>query len=235
MRHSRAVLGTIALALGVVLVGCSRGPEPAEPRKVEPIQTASSPSANPTPEDSIACKLLSDKERRSIAGEDIKIVSPAAPVKDIDQCRWVKTLKSAAPTMVQVTVTPAQVWARSVPAQVDSALRSGRGTDTKVLDKLLAAKKKLRLGSDKLSDKEACGMFSLLAQSRGLRKNVTETLAFPPIGTQIGAQARTCRDGIYATVTYAEIGLKPSTALSQAVLRLVKIAHARAVQLNYGD
>ena len=133
-------------------------------------------------------------------------MAPAPVAKGSAQCRWVNTLKSGAPTMVQVAIAPAQVWAKSVPMQVDSALRSGRAADDKLRAKLLAAKKKISRGADKLSDKEACTMFSLLVQSNGRKKGVTETISFPPFGTQIAAQGRTCRFGIYATVTYSELG-----------------------------
>jgi len=234
--RSPVVLCALAVVLSLLAAGCSRGPESTgPPREVETIETASSPSANPTPEKSIACTFLTDKERRSIAGESISIVAPVPPAKGSDQCRWVKTLKSAAPTTVQVAVAPAQVWAKSVPLQVDNALRSGRAADQDLLKKLLDAKKKIKRGADKLTDKEACAMFSLLAQSNGRKKGVTETISFPPFGTQVAAQGRTCKDGIYATVTYSEIGLQPSSALSAAVLRLVKIAVLRASKANYAD
>jgi hypothetical protein len=224
----------LVCALAVVLGGCSRDPERAQPRTVETVETASSPSPNPTPEDSIACKLLSDKERKSIAGEAISLVAPATPSKGAAVCRWVKTLKSALPTQVVVAIAPAQVWAKSVPTQVDSALRSGRAnSDHDMVVKLLAAKKKLTHGANKLTDKEACGMFALLAQSSGHKKGVTETISFPPNGSGISAQARTCYKGIYATVTYAEIGLKPSSALSAAVLRLVRIVRVKAAALHF--
>jgi hypothetical protein len=233
MRRAPVVL--CALVVVLVASGCSEAPKSKTPREVETIETASSPSPNPTPEDSVACKLLTNKERKSIAGRSISLVAPAPPAKGSDQCRWVNTLKSAAPTMVQVAVAPAQVWAKSVPMQVDSALRSGRAADDELRAKLLAAKKKISKGADKLSDKEACTMFSLLAQSNGRKKGVTETISFPPFGSQIAAQARTCRFGIYATVTYSELGIKPSSALSAAVLRLVKIAVLRADKINYAD
>jgi hypothetical protein len=232
MRRTLVVL----CALTVVLGGCARDPERVPPRTVETIETASSPSANPTPEDSIACKLLSEKERRSIAGESISLVAPATPTKGAAVCRWVKTLKSALPTQVVVAIAPAQVWAKSVPQQVDSAIRSGRAAaDKKLLTQLLAAKKKLTRGANKLTDKEACGMFALLGQSSGHKKGVTETISFPPNGSGISAQARTCYKGIYATVTYAEIGLKPSQALSAAVLRLVRIVRVKAADLHFAS
>jgi hypothetical protein len=235
MRRTPIVLCAIVVVLGVTAGGCSRSPESVEPRQTKTIETASSPSPNPTPEDSVACKLLSDKERRSIAGEPITIVAPASPSKGTDACRWVKSMKSTFPTQVTVVVAPAQVWAKTVSTQIDTALRSGRGNDKKLIDRLLAARKKLTKGADRLSDKEACGMFSLLAQSRGLKKNVIETISFPPLGSQIAAQARTCYKGIYATVTYAEVGLRPSTALTAAVLRLVKIVRLHAVELHYAE
>jgi hypothetical protein len=235
MRRTSVVLCALAVVLSMIAAGCSEPPKSKEPREVDTIETASSPSPNPTPEDSIACDLLTNKERRSIAGRSISLVAPAPAAKGSAQCRWVDTLKSGAPTMVQVAVAPAQVWAKSVPMQVDSALRSGRAADDKLRAKLLAAKKKISRGADKLTDKEACTMFSLLAQSNGRKKGVTETISFPPFGSQIAAQGRTCRFGIYATVTYSELGLKPSSALSAAVLRLVKIAVLRASKMNYAD
>ena len=235
MRRPLVVLCAFAVVLGAV-VGCGRDPEQRPEPSVGPLETASSPSPNPTPEESVACDLLSDKDRKSIAGVAISLVAPAPPAKGSDQCRWVDSLKTGAPTVVQVAVAPVQVWAKSVPAQVDSALRTGRAaSDKELLDQLLDAKKQIKRGADKLSDKEGCKMFSLLAQANGRKKGVTETISFPPFGTQIAAQARTCKSGIYATVTYSELGLKPSTALSAAVLRLVKIAVLRAEKQGYAD
>ena len=232
MRRTFVVLCALAVVLGVA--GCGRDQAARPAPSIEPLETASSPSPNPTPEKSMACKLLSDKDRRSIAGVDIKVVAPAPPAKGSEQCRWVSTLKTGAPTMVQVAVAPAQVWAKTVPTQVDGALRSGRA-DQDLVKKLLAAKKELRHGADKISDKRACEMISLLAQANGRKAGVTETTSFPPFGTQISAQARLCSKGIYATVTYSELGLKPSTALGQAVVRLVRTAHLRATKLGYAD
>jgi hypothetical protein len=219
--------------LGVV-AGCGRDQSARPAPSIEPLETASSPSPNPTPEKSIACELLTATDRRSVAGEDIKVVVAAPPAKGSEQCRWVKTLKTGAPTMVQVAIAPAQVWAKTVPTQVDGALRAGRA-DEKLIKKLLAAKKELRGGADKISDKRACEMFSLLAETQGRKPGVTETISFPPFGTQLAAQARVCAKGIYATVTYSELGLKPSISLGQAVTRLVKIAHIRATKLGYPD
>ena len=234
MRRTVVVLCALAVVLGV-LAGCGRDPaSPTPAPSAEPLETASSPSPNPTPENSIACELLTKKERQSVAGEAISVVAAVPPSKGSEQCRWVRSLSSPAATVVQVQIAPAQVWAKSVPQQIDGAFRGGRA-DEELTKKLLAAKKEIRGGTDKLSDKRACEMFSLLAESNGRKAGVTDTLSFPPFGTQISAQARTCTKGIYATVTYSELGLRPSTALGQAVLRLVKIAHLRAVKMGYAD
>jgi hypothetical protein len=236
MRRTSVVFCALAVVLSIIAAGCSEPPKSKDPREVDTIETASSPSPNPTPEDSFACKLLTNKERRSIAGEPISYIAPASPSKGAAVCRWVKTLKSALPTQVVVLVAPAQVWAKSVPTQVDGALRSGRAANDKDLfKKLLAARKRITKGADTLTDKEACGMFSLLAQSNGRKKGVKETISFPPNSGGVSAQARTCYKGIYATVTYSEIGLQPSSALSAAVLRLVRIVRVKAAALNYAN
>jgi len=222
----------LALLLGV-LVGCARGEEPGPTSTLGPLQTASSPSAEPTPEDSIACDLLTSKERRSVAGRDLKIVSPAAAPPGIDQCRWVDTLKSAAPSTVQVTAAKAGPWAeRNLPSLVDFVLQGGQ-LDEKGNRKLVSLKKEL-VRQDDLSNTRGCQMFAELAKAAG-RKNVKELVTLGSINGQPSAQAQICSKGIHATVSYAEADLTPTPILGQAVLRLVRVAHGRAVKIGYAD
>jgi hypothetical protein len=227
MRRSLAAVCVLAIVLG----GCARGAEAPGPIKtIKPSFTASSPSATATAKHSVACKLLTSRERRSIAGEKIDVVVPVQAVKDIDQCRWVKTL-SGPPTTVQVIMSSAQVWARTIPQQVDGALKTGQADDD-TIKRLLAAKKKVRRGASKLSDAEACKMFSLMAEVNKRKKGTTLIVNFPPFGTQVSANARTCTHGVYTSVMYSELGLRRSAAVSQAVTRLLLVAHKRATKIK---
>ena len=219
-------------ALVVVLGGCTRG-EPEEPlRTFEPQQTASSPSPKPQlGKDSKACTLLTAKDRRSIAGEKIEVVAPVQLLKGVLQCRWVKTLKTPVTTSIKVISQPVQTWVLGVPKQIDQSIQRGRVED-KYLGRLQAAKKKIIREGGEISDADACRIFSLLVEVNQERKNETEFVLFE--GTTRGdytAAWNTCKGGVHTALTYEEPSLVPSEALSNAVVRLGKLAHKRALKI----
>ena len=227
MRRSLISLCVLALVLG----GCGREPEQTGPRRtIEPSLTASSPSASATAKESFACKLLTSDERRSIAGERLDIVSPAPRQPEgIDQCRWVKSLRVSAPPTVQVITSSAKTWAKQVPRQVNQVMAGGR-LDAKMVKKLLEAKKTIAEGH--YDNAEACRLFTLLAEANGDKKGANTRLSYPPYGRQGSANARTCSHGVFTQVSYAEVGLKPSGFAGYAVLRLLKLAHKRAIKMQ---
>lgn len=227
MRRRLISLCVLALVLG----GCAREAEPNGPRRtIEPSLTASSPSASASAKESVACKLLTSDERKSIAGERIDIVAPVLRnAEDTDQCRWVKDLRSSAPPTVQVVTSSAKTWAKQVPRQVNQVMAGGR-LSTKMVKKLLDAKKTIAEGH--YDNAEACRLFTLLAEANGDRKGAHTRLSYPPYGRQGSANARTCTHGVFTQVSYAEVGLKPYGFVGYAVLRLLKLAHKRAIKLQ---
>jgi hypothetical protein len=225
----RAVV--VLCALAFVVVGCGRGDDPGQPnRAIEPQNTASSPAAK-VASDAGACRLLTSKERTSIAGTDIDTVVPAARQEGSRQCRWVSMPSKPLPAL-SVMTSSAQTWVVQLPRMVDSLLVSGRA-GKRFTERLQAAKKKVIRGADKLSDSEACEMFSLIVGANGgEERGATELVVFLPTQSgQIIAIGQKCTRGIYTSVTYEENDLAPSEPLIAAMSRLVGDAHKRAIEL----
>lgn len=221
------VLCVLAVVLGAGLSGCARGDQPSGPvRTLDPESTASSPSPKATAEDRDVCRLLTSKERKSIAGERIDVV---APTNVTGQCRWVKTLKVPLPTSITVVTASAQDWVRRLPAQIDAAIADG-SADKKEIKRLVAAKKRVAEGADKIGNKEACELFGLLAEIYRGEKNVRRVVLFQPGEVSSSAVAQTCTRGRHTTLVYTERGLVPSRALNNAVLRVMDYAHERAIK-----
>jgi len=230
MRRALIVSCALAVVLGV-LGACGGDQEPANPvRTLEPKRTASSPSVDPgTAKNSEGCRLLTPAERRSIAGEKLNIVAPLPVIKGALLCRWVKTLSTPVTTAIKVVSQPLDVWVKNVPKQIDNLMVSGR-SDGEYSDRLQAAKKTILGSPDEVSDKQACKYFSLLVEISMDKKNQTEGILFQ--GTQRGDYKVTwqkCAGGVHTELVYEEPGLQVSLALSQAVIRLGKTAHRRAV------
>ena len=225
MRRTWVVLSALAVVLGASLSGCARGDQQSGPvRTFEPENTASSPSPTST-EDRDACTLLTAKERKSIAGERIDIVAPA---KDPGKCRWVKTLEVPFPTSITVLTESAQNWLRGLPARIDHTIAEGSAND-KDIKRLVAAKKRVAKGVDKIGNKEACKLFGLLVEVyRG--KDSRSVVHFQPNGSSTAASGQTCTRGRYTALIYVERDLVPSRALTAAVLRVLGYAHERAIK-----
>lgn len=227
----RALVVSCALAVVLGLLAACGGDEPATPiRTAEPTRTASSPSVNPeTAKNTEGCKLLTGPERRSIAGEKLEIVAPSPVIKGALICRWVKTLSTPVTTSLKVISQPLQVWVKNIPKQIDNLMVQGR-SEGKYSDRLQAAKKEILRGPDEISNKQACKYFSLLVEISMDKKNRTEGILFQ--GTQRGDYKVTwqrCAGGVHTELGYEEPGLQVSLALSQAVIRLGKLAHRRAI------
>jgi hypothetical protein len=231
MRRALIVSCALAVVLGL-LVACG-GDEPATPiRTVEPKRTASSPSVDPeTAKNSEGCRLLTGKERRSIAGEKLEVVAPSPVIKGALLCRWVKTLKTPLTTSLRVASQPLDVWVQQVPKQIDRLIAQGR-SDSEYSKRLQAAKKEILRGKpEEISDRQACKYFSLLVEISMDKKNRTEGILFQ--GTARGDYSVTwqrCAGGVHTELFYEEPGLQVSLALSQSVIRLGKLAHKRAIE-----
>jgi hypothetical protein len=224
----RAVV--VLCALAFVVSGCGRGEDPATPiRTIEPQSTASSPSPK-VATDAAACRLLTSKERASIAGANIDAVVPTAAQKDSRQCRWLTKLSKPLPAL-QVVTSSAQVWVVQMPRMIDRLVMSGRAGE-KFTQRLQEAKKKVLRGADELTDSEACEMFSLIVFANGGSEGAKKIVLFQPAQNgQIVASVQKCTNGVYTVLTYEEADLAPSTPLSDAMSRLVNVAHQRAIDL----
>src|SRR5688572_22560810 len=226
----RALLALCALVM--MLGGCARG-EPEEPlRTFEPQRTASSPSPKPqVSKDSKACTLLTAKDRRSIAGEKIEVVAPAPLIKDVLQCRWVKTLKTPLTTSIKVSSQPVQYWARTVPKQIEKLIRTGTVED-KWLKRLQATKQKIIREADEISNSEACDIFAFLVRIRDGRKNASDFTLYQGTGRGDFTVAwHRCGGGVHTELIYEEPGMAPSVALTRSIARLRKVAHHRAIKI----
>ena len=229
MRRSVVVLCALAAALGGCALGDGTTTKPT--RTIEPQFTASSPSPEAPGKDSKGCTLLTSKERRSIAGEELDVVAPSQDAKSTLKCRWVNSLSTPAPTALSVESTPTQRWVLGIPQQVDSTIASGR-SERKYAKPLQAAKKKVNERADEIGDKEACRMFSLLLEATGHKKGASQIVYIQPAGAGgITSIVQLCTDGVVTLLMYDEKGLAPSVALGEAVLRLAKAAHKRAIKI----
>jgi hypothetical protein len=224
MRHPFVAVCALVV-LGAGLSGCAQGDQPGPVRTFEPERTASSPSPKATAEDRDVCKLLTAKERRSLAGERIDVVAPA---EDPRQCRWVKSLKAPFPTSVTVLTSSAQDMVRRLPAMIDSTIAEGLAD--KEIKRLVAAKKRIAKGADKIGNKEACELFALVVEAYRGKKDIRTMVTFQPSGTSASALAQTCTRGRYTALAYAERDLYPSSALNAALLRVLDYAHERAIK-----
>ncbi len=175
--------------------------------------------------------MLTTKERRSIAGEELDAVAPLQAAKDTLKCRWVNSLSTPAPTALTVEATKAQRWVLGLPQQIDATIASGR-SERKYTKRLLAAKRKVFADGEEIGGKEACRLFSLLAEATGGKKGTSQSaFVLPAQAGGVTAAANSCTNGVYTLLTYDEKGLAPSAPLGNAVLRLVKVAHKRAIEM----
>lgn len=180
------------------------------------------------PSYSRACKLLTPKERRSIAGQKIDVVVPSVPMPKAFQCRWLTSTTSSFPTVQVVTMT-AQSWVSQASPRIDEALFR-RSTGKKLTARLLEARKTIARGADELSDREACDVFSTLNEANSGDKGVRTASSLGTVQGQPSATVSMCSKGAVTSLAYAEVGLQPGAAVFQAVSRLLKIAHQRAVK-----
>ncbi|MGI9084669.1 MAG: hypothetical protein ACR2FE_05180 [Aeromicrobium sp.] len=227
MRRPAALLCVLAVVLGVTVGGCARADEPTKPRRtVVPQNTASSPSPQAPAKDSLACTLLTPKERRSIAGEKINIVAPGPSNRNAPQCRWVTTLSTPNAIEIKVVTQTVQIWLRGLPLRIDRTIRGGQ-VDSKYSKRLQAAKQKVLGGADEIGDAEACDLFSLMVEVNLGVKDLSQVVLREDATT---AAVHKCSKGVYTVLTYSEPELTPSLPLGEAMKRLVKIAHSRAVK-----
>ena len=230
--HMRRAL-IVTCALAVVLAGCARGADPAAPASTfTPSETASSPSPAETAfSDEQACRLLTSKERKSISGVKLDAVAPAPSAAGTSQCHWRTAQSAPFPTLNVVTMT-SQTWAKGFPEAVDEAVRSGRASK-KLAKRLRTARSEAMRGSNSMGKEEACRYFSLILETYDLPRNSRTTTFIPTeVNGQLGSTVATCSRGLYTAITYAEVDLTPSDALYAAFVRLLELAHQRAVKLS---
>ena len=230
MRRALIVSCVLAVVLGVL--GACGGDEPADRvRTLEPQRTASSPSPDPqTARNSDGCRLLTAAERRSIAGEKLETVAPLPVIKGALLCRWVKTLSTPVTTSIRVISQPVQRWVQTLPAEIDRVIASGVANE-RLTSRLKVAKNTILRGAGEVSDRQACSYFSILVEANDKqKKGKAEALLYQ--GTTRGNYNvgwQRCSGGVHTDLLYEEPGLQFSLALSQAVIRLGKAAHRRAV------
>ena len=235
MRRARTLHCALAVVLVVVLAGCGGDDTPI--RTVTPQITASSPSPDleaVTKKDP-GCRLLTPKERASIAGQRLDAVFPSPKVEGTLFCRWVPTLKKPVTTSIQVTSQKLQSWVRNIPAHIERLMATGQSFDehSKQLQEM---KTEIARAPEKISDEQACRYFRTLAKmGRGKAKAVgpkNEGILFQ--GTQDGdfkVSWQRCGEGVHTEIVYDEPDLQVSLALGQAVIRLGKLAHKRGARI----
>ncbi len=135
-----------------------------------------------------------------------------------------------APTAIDVVAVPAPLWAVTAGGSIDQALVAGPDED--MADRLVKAKKEISKGARRIGKRDACAIFSLLAEASGQKPGIVENAGYSlASGSQLVANAATCKRGVYAAASYSEAGLEPSTTLLLAVTRIMRLAHQRAVKI----
>lgn len=229
MRRALVVSCALAVVLGG-LAACGSDETPNPIRTVAPQRTAS--SASPDPDifkKGRGCDLLTAAQRRSIAGEKLDTVAPGPAIKGALQCRWVRTLSTPRTVVLRVTSQGRRVWVRQLPKLIDNLTVSGRA-DAKYSGRLQSIKRAAINDPESISSKEACEYFSLFVEISQAKKNRTQGILVQ--GTQYGDYTiswQGCSGGVHTELVYEEPGLQVSLALAQAVIRLGKAAHRRAV------
>jgi len=229
MRRALVVSCALAVVLGG-LAACGSDETPNPIRTVAPQRTAS--SASPDPDiykKGKGCDLLTASERKSIAGEKLDTVTPGLVIRGALQCRWVRTLSTPRTIILRVTSQERRVWVKQLPKLIDNLTVSGRA-DSKYSGRLQAIKRAAVNDPKSISDKEACEYFSLFVEISQSKKNRTQGILVQ--GTQYGDYTiswQRCSNGVHTELVYEEPGLQVSLALAQAVIRLGKAAHRRAL------
>jgi hypothetical protein len=233
MRRPLFVCAVTAVLCALVLGSCSRGGPETPAQTVGPLHTASSPSPKRAAIDSEACALLTSRERRSIGGEWMNKVAPAPAGRNYRQCRWLVSFSSPQHRALLVQTMLAHTWATTFAVTQIDKLLTTRVNDEETRRELQAAKVTIKNEAGKLSDKKACGIFSLIVAKSASRKKSSAAVAYLPAGADLSVNGLICTDGVFTQVKYTEPGLRQSGVLEQATMRLLRIAQKRAVKLDW--
>lgn len=215
----RAVAFTVAA--GLSLAACSGGsdPQPADP----------TPSASATPQATVdpkepACSFLTAAERKKLVGSAIDQVVATRGTADSSQCRW-----QSSSALIQVTTLPAQAWAKTLP-QVVKQLESSGDVKSAADKKELARAKKLLSDASAFTGKQACDVFTTLAEIGGAEQGATTTITLVPISkAESGVSAQMCTSGEMTSLIYSVPGLKKTNAVDAAVTTALAAAQKRAL------
>lgn len=170
-----------------------------------------------------------------MAGEWLNKVAPAPAQAGYLQCRWIASFSEPQPRSLLVLTMEGHTWATTLAATQIDQLLTTRVNDEKTIRQLHEAKKTIMNESDKLSGKKACRIFSLIVAKSARSKRSSETVAYLPSGSTLSVNGMKCTEGVFTLVRYSEKGLRKSGVLEEAALRLLRIAHQRAVKLEWSE
>lgn len=218
----RILVAAMVLAL---VIGCSSTDDKSSPPAAESTPTAA-PKPTPTAKSASApdaCDLLTTADLAKIlegAGDPKPGLTGGIP-----NCQWA----DANGRYVQAVGIDASEWVRSLPDIVRALEASKEFSDAENLRKLRAAAKLLESG-DKIDSREACSLFSQMAELQGRPPKTTFLVSvIPTRADPKGISGQMCSVGTFTSVMLADTtGLEDPLPVD-AVGNATKTAHRRAI------
>lgn len=169
------------------------------------------------------CRLLKAAELRELPGT--RFVTPTlGDFQGIPQCRW----EAAGGIVFQVQAAPSADWGATVGAVMEQLATSPNisADDAKELEQ---AQRELSKRGE-LSARQACAVFSLMAEVGGHPEGATETVSYVPVGDDsVAVTAQKCTDGRFTSVAFHKPGLQELPEITRAMRAALLAAHGRAV------
>jgi hypothetical protein len=209
------------MAACLSLAACSGG---SDTKAADPTPSASATTQATVDPKEPACSFLTAAERKELVGSAIDEVVATGGTAGSSQCRW------QAPTaLIQVTTLPATAWAKTLPQVVAQLESSGDITSARDKKELARAKKLLAKASS-FTGKQACDVFTTLAEINGAEKGATTTITSVPITkSESGISAQMCTSGEMTSLIYSVPDLKKSRQVDAAVTKALAAAQRRAL------
>lgn len=218
----RAVAVTVAA--GLSLAACSGSSGGSDAKSADPTPSASATSQATVDPKEPSCSFLTASERKDLVGSAIDEVVATSGTAGSSQCRW-----QSDSALIQVTTLPAQAWAKTLPQVVAQLESSGQVTSAGDKKELARAKKLLAKASS-FTGKQACDVFTTLAEINGAKKGATTTITSVPITkSEAGISAQMCTSGEMTSLIYSVPDLKESKQVDAAVTKALAAAQKRAL------
>ena len=225
----------IAVA-GLLVSACNGAPAPdasgTAARSESEVSTAPGKTPDASPESAPQgadrevdpCRLLKDAELRELPGTRFALPTPS-DFHGIPQCRW----EADGATVVQVQAAPSADWGRNVGAAMKQLANNPKLSADDA--KELAQAQQVLAERGELNARQACGMFSLIAEIGGAPPGATFTVQYIQADEfSVASTAQACTDGRFTSVAYHTRGLQESRQITRLMKATLFAAHRRAIQ-----